>query len=129
MITNRLDSRAVQRVSGPSWQAMRPTFNALSDALLGVSPTTRGELTTIYIKYVCTESNNQPYAVIWIKKANEVTVGLALPEEIDSSCFVAAPPKCKYAGLTRFLVLRQGDTIPADFTFWAEKAYHHVRSR
>ena len=66
---DRMDTRATQRVSGPSWKEMRPTFEAVSEKLLSVCPTATGELTTIYVKYASQlETKGQPYAVVWLIK-------------------------------------------------------------
>jgi hypothetical protein len=126
---DRLDKRAIQRLSGRAWQPMRPTFNELSAILLSVSPTAIGQLTTIYVKFFDPESNNQPYGVIWIKKSTEVIVGLALPDDTECPEFVPAPGGCKYQGLTRFLLLGRGDRIPADFGLWVESAYRSLNKK
>ena len=78
MNPNRMDPRALERVSGPSWRKMRPLFDQVSGLLLSVSATARGELTTIYVKFLDQETGPQPYAVLWIKKASEMVLGLAL---------------------------------------------------
>jgi hypothetical protein len=126
---DRLDPRAVEKVSGPAWQAMRSAFFRLNEALLAVSPTARAELTTIYVKYAGPETRNQPYAVVWIKKASELTVGIALPPSVQSPHFVEAPPKCKYAGLTQYLVLTAEIPVPDEIDAWAQKAHDHVKTQ
>jgi hypothetical protein len=56
----RLDQRAYDRISGPSWEAIRPQFTEINDALLQVSEETKSELTTIYIKYRGPSSRGRP---------------------------------------------------------------------
>ena len=124
---NRLDPKALEKVSGPSWEKMRSTFESVSDALLAVSPTTTGELTTIYVKYSGPETSKQPYAVVWIKKATEIILGLSLPESVSSQSFVDAPKGCKYAGLTKYVVLNSNDDLPVSIAYWAKQAYDHIR--
>jgi hypothetical protein len=124
---NRLDPKAVEKVNGPAWDKMRWKFETVSDALLAVSPTTIGELTTIYVKYSEPDTSKQPYAVVWIKKASEIILGLSLPENILSPSFVDAPKGCKYAGLTKYVVLKEDDDLPESIAYWAKQAYDHVR--
>jgi hypothetical protein len=125
MSAERLDPRVVEKVSGPAWESMRPVFDRISAALLAVSPTATGALTTIYVKYSAPETKGQPYAVVWIKKATEIVVGLALPDDCDSEFFVDAPRGCKYSGLTKYLVLRDNTKVPEPFSEWAQLAYSH----
>ena len=122
----RMDSRALKRMSGPSWRAMRPIFDQVSSMLLSVSPTAKGELTTIYIKFVSQETKGRPYAVLWVKKASEMVLGLALPETDTSPHFVPAPKGCKYAGLTKYVELCTADSLPPDMIDWARSAFANV---
>src|SRR5262245_55173257 len=82
--SERLDPRALKRVSGHSWQRMRPLFEQVSNTILSLSPTANGKLTTIYVKFVSQETGIHPFAVLWIKKASEMVLGLALPERETS---------------------------------------------
>src|SRR5271166_7145826 len=93
---DRMDPRALVRVSGPSWRKMRPLFDQVSGLLLSVSATARGELTTIYVKFLDQETRPQPYAVLWIKKAREMVLGLSIPDEATPPYFVQAPPGYGY---------------------------------
>lgn len=127
MNIERLDPRAVDKVNGPAWQHMRPLFDRLNDVLLAVSPTTNGQLTTIYIKYSGPETGNQPYGVLWIKKARELTLGLALPEDVEAPQLVKAPRGCTYAGLTKYVVLESGDELPEEIADWVKMAYDNLK--
>ena len=124
----RLDPRAVERISGPAWEPILPQFTEISNSLLTVSQDTTGELTTIYIKYSGPSTQGRPYAVVWVKKSTELVVGFALPESFDSELLGPAPHRCKYAGLTKYLVIRPGDTLPSDIGTWARQAYEAVKA-
>lgn len=121
---DRMDTRAVQRVGGPAWEQMRLTFEAVSERLLGVCPTATGELISTYVKYASElETKGQPYAVVWLKKASEIVIGLALPEPLCSPKLTAAPPRHVYKGLTGYLTLRPGEPLPDELTQWACMAF------
>jgi hypothetical protein len=124
--TDRMDPRALERVGGPSWRKMRPLFNRVSDLLLSVSATARGELTTIYVKFLDQETQPQPYAVLWIKKASEMVLGLALPNEATPPCFTPPPRGYGYKGLTKYVAIHENDEIAPDLTDWVQVAYAYV---
>jgi hypothetical protein len=124
----RLDPRAEKRISGPAWLGLRAQFEQISEALLSVTPSDRGELTTIYVKFVADEIGNQPYGVVWLKKSSDLVIGLALPEGYKSTALGPPPPGCKYAGLTSFLRITPKDTVPPQIAQWALDAYEHGRS-
>jgi len=127
--SERLDPRAIEKMSGPAWHELRPSFDQLCEALLDVSSDAKGELTTIYIKFTAPETENQPFAVLWIKKTTELTLGLALPDDLKAPQLAGPPKGCKYAGLTKYLVLRIGDDLPAEIQRWSKKAYDTVRNK
>lgn len=125
---DRIDPRITRKMSGPSWQRLRRQFNEINDALLAVSSTARGELTTIYVKYLDDNIGPQPYAVLWLKKSTELVVGLAVP---DGYCAAELRPPFsgyKYANLTAFMRISVEDVIPPEFARWASDAYEHVKS-
>lgn len=124
----RLDTRAVDRISGPAWEALRPTFNFIHSALVSVSPTVRGDLTTIYIKYTAPETGNSPFAVIWVKKSSELVVGLAFPRDDVPPEFTGPPAGCMYAGLTGYLKLTPQSSVPTSIAEWARVAFQFVRN-
>ncbi len=124
----RLDPRVIKRVNGKAWEGLRGQFDRISDALLAASPAARGELTTIYVKYVADEIGNQPYAVVWLKNSKELVVGLALPEGYESPGLGPPMPGYKYAKLTRFLRITPNEVAPPEIARWALDSYAHVRS-
>ncbi|MEI8374626.1 MAG: hypothetical protein WCJ35_17510 [Planctomycetota bacterium] len=125
----RLDPKATDRVSGPAWEPIRPQFNEINDALLQVSKDTKGDLTTIYIKYSGPSTQGRPYAVVWVKKSTELVVGFSLPETVVSPLLVSAPPKHKYAGLTKYLIIHPGDTLPSELATWVQEAYDTAKQQ
>ena len=124
----RIDERAVKRVSGPSWTGLRRQFEELHEVLTAVSPSARGELTTIYVKYVADEIGDKPFGVVWLKKSTELVVGLALPEGYESRGLVPPIPGYKYARLTAFLRITPEGSVPPELHHWAYDAYEHSRS-
>ena len=123
----RLDKRTIQRVSGPAWDGIRPLFERVSDVLLSVCPTATGELTTIYIKYISADTGGRPYAVVWIRKSTELTVGLALPDGFTSPELQPAPPRYSYSGLTGYFKLAPADEPPAKLEQWAQVAFENLK--
>ena len=120
----RLDPRARERVNGIAWEPVRPNFERINQALLSVSPTATGEFVSQYVKYG--EVGGQPYGVLWLKKAREMVLGLALPESVESTSFVEEPKGCRYARLTKYLVIGS-DEVPAEIEKWAKLAYDELQ--
>jgi len=108
---------------------MRIKFERIARTLLSVSETARGDLTTIYVKFVAEETANHPYAVVWLKKSSEIVVGLALPEEPRMPVLAAAKRGYHYAGLTAFLTIGQEDEVPPEIEQWARDAYVHAKAK
>jgi hypothetical protein len=118
----RLDPRAIERVSGPSWNSLRPAFQDASRILLATSPTAASELTTIYVKFSRSSEMTDVFAVIWIKSSKQMVIGFALPDGLDAPILGPAPPGMKYKGLTKYLTVHAGEMIPAEFAEWATLA-------
>lgn len=124
MTNPRLDPRAIQKVSGPSWAPLKQTFLDLSECLLGVSGEATARLTTIYVKYqVAAEATDPVFAVAWVKTSREIVVGMAFPENKVPSTLSPPLAGMLYPGLTGYLVLRPGDEIPTEFGDWAKTAH------
>src|SRR5262245_34304428 len=114
MSAQRLSDAAVQRVSGPSWQPLKQTFLDMSEVLLNSAPNAVGVLTTIYVKYqVDSKSNSAVFAVAWLKNSKQIVLGLALPDAYESPLLVEAPAGMNYKGITKYLVIKPGDQLPA----------------
>ncbi len=128
MNTERLDPKAVKRLEGPAWDPLRLKIGMVNDILLDVSKSATGQLTTIYIKYSSPETAGNPYAVVWIRKASELVVGLSLPDDIQHLRLIDAPKGYAYAGLTKYFVLDANTFVPLEFEGWATTAFE-FRSR
>jgi hypothetical protein len=130
MINERLSPAAVKRVSGASWEALRPLFFQVSDTLLNVNLDSVGVLTTIYVKFQTSPNPSSPvFAVAWLKPATQLVLGLALPDHIESRLLEPAPKGMTYKGLTKYLVLKPGDSMPNALSVWAATAYESVVMR
>lgn len=125
----RLDARANKRLGGKGWDKIRPQLESIHRALISVSPTASGALTTIYVKYSTEETGMQPYAVLWVKKTTELLLGLALPEEYDVGQLASTGANLKYAGLTKYLRFVPNSNVPEFLMRWAQDAYAHVLNR
>jgi hypothetical protein len=121
-----LDQRTIDRISGPAWTAIRPLFNSISSSLLGVSNSSRGELTTIYVKFTADETDSQPYAIVWLRKSSQLTIGLSLPDCIEHTAFSPMPKGCKYAGISKYIELTSDATKPDGFDDLAAEAIKNV---
>jgi hypothetical protein len=121
-----LDQRAIDKIGGPAWTPIRPLFNSIVSGLLGVSDTSRGELTTIYIKFTADETGSQPYAIVWLRKSSQLTIGLSLPEDTEHPAFSPMPKGCKYAGISKYFELTSDDRKPDGFDDLASEAIKNV---
>jgi hypothetical protein len=125
---DRLDPKALKKVSEQTWVPIRAVFDRLNQVLLSVSPTARGTLITIYIKYAAPETGDRPYAVLWVRKSTELVLGLALPAGTEPPGLTPDPGRYKYANLTRYLTLAAGTTVPAELPAWVALAYETMRT-
>lgn len=119
----RLDEKAVQKVSGPTWESLREDFFTISEKLLSVSPNAASQLTTIYVKFCTTSAMNQVYAVVWIKSSKAIVVGLSLPEDFQDSDLSPPPKGHGYKGLTKYFSVTADEGVPNSVLRWAKLAY------
>ena len=125
----QLGSRAIDRISGRAWEGLREKFLTISHHILGVSPDTFAELTTIYVKFTLTSQNTSPvYAAVWLKNSRSLTCGFSLPEDFNDAALGPPPEGMKYKGLTRYFTITPEDEIPAKCGEWSEIAYRLVAS-
>lgn len=123
----QLDQRAIEKVSGPSWEGLREQFFEVSEAILGVSPNCSSELTTIYVKYrTGPPGDGGVHAVAWLKRSSELVVGFALPGGFVEPKLTGAPPGMKYPGITGYLRIARGNEVPPEVGEWARLAYENV---
>lgn len=126
----RLSPQVLERINGPSWDEIRPAFLRLTEILLNVDPTTYGQLTTIYVKYTLSAEPSSPvYAVAWIKTSKQVVVGLSLPESTDDPLLGQPPAGTKYKGLTKYFLIRPGDSVPERLSEWARTAHEFAAAQ
>ncbi len=122
----RLDIRAIERISGPSWDHIRSLFGCIHRALIDTDGCVGGTLTTIYVKYGLSNNNSSPFAVVWLKKSNEIIVGLSLPPEVELEGLSDPIPGYKYSGLTRYIRLNADSILPIDFSTWVGLAFQYA---
>jgi hypothetical protein len=121
----RLDKRAVTKISGVAWQAIRPGIEIIHNSLVQVDPSVCGLLTTIYVKY-CSGISENPFSVVWLKSSKKVVVGFCLPESYEHWALTPPIPQHIYKGLTKYFVYEPGEDIPEDFAEFAKDAYAHA---
>jgi len=122
-VIERLDERAVQKASGSAWKPLREDFFKISKILLSVSPDTRSQLTTIYVKFCTTNGMSEVFAVVWIKTSKALIVGLSLPKDFEDVGLGPPPTGLAYKGLTKFFTVTLDDPIPNGLLGWAKLAY------
>lgn len=121
----RLDEKAVQRVSGPTWTPLRPHFFRICQKLLAVAPNAASRLTTIYVKFAINSEMTDVFAVVWIKNSRQVVVGLAMPDNFYDSGLSLPPEGYAYKGLTKFFIVTHEDLVPEELAAWAKAAYRN----
>jgi hypothetical protein len=125
-----LSQKAIDKVSGPAWDQLREKFFTVSDQLLSVAPDSKGELTTIYVKFSIAGKPSSPvYAVVWVKTSKALTVGLALPEGYQDDELGPPPQGMRYKGLTKYFTITPADEVPGRLRELADVAYRHVVSQ
>jgi len=125
-----ISEKAREKVSGPSWDAMRPKFDDMTDTLLSVDADAFADITTIYIKFTISNQATSPvYAVMWVKSSKRLVVGLALPEDDVPDDLGKAPKGMSYKGLTGYFTVEQEDDIPSSLAEWATNAFNFVASK
>ena len=122
----RMDPRAVKRLSGPSWEKVRPQLEELHAAIIGFSPTVRADLVTTYVKYTSDETGPQPFAVLWVASSAAMVLGLALPDTISIPPEAAPSRKLMYKGLTGFFRFGPDEGMAPELPVWAAAAYRNL---
>jgi hypothetical protein len=125
---DRLDDKAIQKVSGPSWARLKESFLEISRRLLSAAPDTTAELTTIYVKYCTTQTRTEVFAVAWLRTSKEIVVGMSLPESIEHARLGNARPGMNYKGLTKYFGVTVDNPVPDELEEWARLAYETATS-
>ena len=124
----RLDERAISRVNGAAWTLLRGSFFRVAKALLAVSPQTRSQLTTIYVKFCVDDKLDTVYAVVWLKTSRQIVVGLNLSEEQRPLAVPRSMPGHAYKNLNAYFVIDPDDVMPNGLFDSIPAAYHHALS-
>jgi hypothetical protein len=103
---------------------------AVHSLLINIEESAASQLTTIYIKYkIADEPLAGVFAVMWVKTAKAVFLGLATPEKVNHPDIVSAPRGMVYKGLTSYIKIREDSAIPTELERWARSAFQHVKNR
>jgi hypothetical protein len=103
----------------------------VGEAILEASPHTQGDLAGSYIKFATGRAPVSPtYAAVWPKVSlpKRLIVGLALPEDFEAAGLGPPPERIFYQGLTKYLVIEEGQAVPEELAGWARRAYEEVLS-
>ena len=126
-----LTQRAQDKLKTPQWRSLWDLFVQVSEAILEVSPDAQGDLAGSYIKFTTTpHPTSAAYAVVWLNRSapKRLIVGLTLPEDFEAARLGPPPEPVFYQGLTKFLVIEEGQAIPKGFVGWVKRAYEEALS-
>ena len=127
-----LTQRARDKLNTPQWKSLRDLFVQVSEAILEVSPDAQGDLAGSYVKFTTSpHPTSAAYAVVWLKVSapKRLIVGLALPEDFEAAGLGPPPEPVFYQGLTKFLVIEEGQAVPKELAGWAKRAYEEACRR
>ena len=126
-----LTQRTRDKLRTPRWTALRGLFIQVGEAMLGVSPDAQGDLAGTYVKFTTgSHPTSAAYAVVWLKVSapKRLIVGLALPEDFEAAGLGPPPEPIFYQGLTKFLVIEEGQAVPQGLPGWAKRACEEALS-
>ena len=126
-----LTQRTRDKLDTPKWKSLRDLFVQVAESILEVSPDAHGDLAGTYVKFTTgRDPTSAMYAVVWLKVSapKRLIVGLALPEDFEAAGLGPPPERIFYQGLTRFLVVEQGQAVPEGLAGWARRAYEEALS-
>jgi hypothetical protein len=126
-----LTQRVHDKLNASQWKHSRDSVVRVSEVILGVSPDSQGELAGTYVKFATGSDPMSPvYSVVWpkVSKPRRLIVGLALPEDFQDESLGPPPDRIAYRGLTKFLVIEDGQAIPERLSQWVRRAYEQALS-
>ncbi len=116
-----------ERVMGPVWSGVRAKILDVQQVLSTTDEHAAFEPSTIYVKCKTRDEPLAPvFAVIWMRSAREVVLGLATPEPIVHACAIAPPAKMKYKGLTTYVPITEAEPLPRELADWSRQAFVHA---
>jgi len=121
-----LTQRVHDRLDVLPWKFLRDFFVRVSEVILEISPEAQGELAGNYVKFSTASGATSPvYAAVWPKMSlpKRLIVGLALPEDFEAAGLGPPPERIFYQGFTKFLVIKEEQTVPQELSTWARLAY------
>jgi hypothetical protein len=121
-----LTQRTRDKLNTPKWKSLRDLFIQVAEPVLNASPDAQGDLAGNYIKFATGPAPTSPtYAAVWPKVTlpKRLIVGLALPEGFEAAGVGPPPERIFYQGITKFLVIEEGQAVPEELSTWAELAY------
>ena len=126
-----LTERTRDKLGTRMWKALRDLFVQVGEAILEVSPDAQGDLAGTYVKFTTgPHPTSAAYAVVWLKgkTPKRLIVGLALPGDFEAAGLGPPPERIFYQGLTKFLVIEEGQAVPEGLAGWAKPAYEEALS-
>jgi len=103
----------------------------VGEAILEASADAQGDLAGTYVKFTTgPHPTSAAYAVVWLKVSapKRLIVGLTLPEDFEAAGLGPPPERIFYQGLTKFLVIEEGQAVPEGLAGWARRAYEEALS-
>ena len=126
-----LTQRARDKLSMPHWKSLRDLFVQVSEAVLETSSDAQGDWAGNYVKFTTgPHPTSAAYAVVWLKMSapRRLIVGLTLPEDFEAAGLGPPPEPIFYQGLTKFVVIEEGQAFPKELAGWARRAYEEALS-
>ena len=126
-----LTQRTHDKLNSPMWKSLRGLFVQASEVILAISSDAHGDLAGSYVKFATGPASTSPtYAAVWPKRSapKRLIVGLALPEDFEEEPLGPPPERIFYPGLTKFLVIEEGQAFPDGLAGWAKQAYEEALS-
>ena len=126
-----LTQRARDKLNSNQWKRFRDLLLEVCDAVLKSSPDVQGDLAGNYFKFATDPHPSSPaYAAVWVKMSapKRLIVGLALPEDFEAAGLGPPPERIFYQGLTKFMVIEEGQASPRELAGWARLAYEEALS-